>query len=63
MADQRKQKTEESRLNDVLAGDDELGRDDHDENEEKVRDARDGRTDSVTAIPVDDRAMHDDRDE
>jgi hypothetical protein len=27
MADQRKQRTEESHLNDVLAGDDELGRD------------------------------------
>jgi hypothetical protein len=74
MADERKQKTAESRLNDVFAGDDELGR----ENEQsELRDVNDpaedeqrawsgdlearkrNRSDSITAIPADDRAMHD----
>ena len=49
MADDRKQKTDESRLNDVLAGDDELGR---------GSEPRDDRSDSLT-IPADDRAMDD----
>jgi hypothetical protein len=67
MADERKQKTAESRLNDVFAGDDELGRDRNeprrDEKEPGDRKPDDNLrdVDSVTAIPADDRAMHDDR--
>lgn len=98
MADDRKEKTAESQLNDVIAGDDELGRESKERDvndraadeqrawggdfearkrrgrEEMHNDARgddsdlawgagglarDDRTDSVTAIPADDRAMHD----
>lgn len=98
MADERKQKTDESQLNDVLAGDDELGRgsEPRDVNERAADEQRawsgdfearkrrggeemphgtreddtgpawgggglqrDDRSDSITAIPADDRAMHD----
>lgn len=92
MADDQKQKTAESQVNDVVAGDDDL-RDVNDRaadeqrawggdlearkrrgREEMHNDARgddsdlawaagglqrDDRSDSVTAIPADDRAMHD----